>query len=106
MKKFLLSLCLLPTLFLSACTPDVSEIQRITQQICGFVPTAVQVASWFPIPYTAPAGAIATAICQAVTTQVTHSARLKSRQLRGQAPVSATVNVNGQQFVVTGYFVR
>ena len=104
MRKLLLAIVLAPLMFLSACTPDVSEIQRITTQICGFVPTAVQVASWFPNPYTAPAGAIATAICQAVTNQVPLSTRKSLRRAGSQTNV--TVNVNGQQFVVTGYFVR
>ena len=103
MRKALLAFALAPFLFLASCV-DITEIQRITTQICGFVPTAVQVASWFPIPYTVPAAAIAQAICTAVATQVPLSS--KRRLARSGAQTAVTVNVNGQTFVVNGYFVR
>ena len=81
MRKFLLAVCTAPVLFLASCTPDVAEIQRITQQVCGFVPTAVTIASYFPNPYTVPAGMIADAICSgsAQADQITRDLQVVER---------------------------
>jgi hypothetical protein len=98
-------LALASVLLIGACTPlNIQQIQAFTVQICGFLPTAVQVANLFPNPITVPAETIATAICAAVTAQVPPAAhrRLAARQTQ----TSVTVNAGGQSFVVTGYFVR
>lgn len=106
MRKLLLAACTAPFLFLSACTPDVAEIQRITQQVCGFVPTAVTISSMFPNPYTVPAAAIAQAICSAVTAQVPMSTRSRMVKRGSIAQTAVTVTVQGQQFNVVGFFTR
>ena len=106
LRSLFVAAAMLPTAFLTSCTPDVSEIQRITQQICGFIPTAVVVANFFPNPYTVPAATVAQAICSAVVTQNPLSARKISARLKSAAPVTAKVSVAGESFVVTGYFVR
>lgn len=104
MKKFMQTVGVCSFLSLGSCTPDIATIQKATVQICGFVPTAVVIASLFPNPYTIPAGAIAQAICDAVATQVPLQARRRLRTTQQQTGVR--VNVGGQNLIVNGYFVR
>lgn len=98
-------LALASVLLIGACTPlNIQQIQQFTQQICGFLPTAVQVANLFPNPITVPAEVVATAICNAVVAQIPPASR-RGAVVRG-APISVTVQAGGQSFVVTGYFTR
>jgi hypothetical protein len=105
LKKMLVSAALGAAILLGACQPlNVQQIQQFTVQICGFLPTAVQVANLFPNPITVPAEVIATAICNAVVAQVPPAAH--RRMAAAGSSTSVTVNAGGQSYVVTGYFVR
>lgn len=117
MKKFLSTLCLGVGLLVGACTPDqtatLAQIQQAAVQACGFLPTAVTVASLFPTTgqYIGTASSIASAICATVTANVPKSARLvvsKKAALKGAAPsaVSVIVPIGGVPVTVSGYFVR
>jgi hypothetical protein len=103
LKKILLASVLL----FGACTPlNIQQIQAFTVQICGFLPTAVTIANFFPNPITIPAETVAQAICAAVVAQVPPAAHRRAARLGASAPIDVTVNAGGQQFVVTGYFVH
>lgn len=105
MKKLLLVAALGSSALLGGCDPaNLAQIQQATTVACGFVPTAVLVASVIPqsAPFAAPAEAIAQAICAAVTTK-------KMSRYRGVSLGTITVPVtlpNGKTAKVTGYFVR
>lgn len=104
-KKALVSVTLGTAILLGACQPlNVQQIQQFAVQICGFLPTAVQVANLFPNPINVPAEVIAQAICAAVVAQVPPAAH--RRMAAAGASTSVTVNAGGQTYVVTGYFVR
>jgi hypothetical protein len=104
-KKSLVSVLLGSAILLGSCTPlNLQQIIQFTIQICGFVPTAVTIANFFPNPITVPAEVVATAICNAVTAQIPPATHRRMAQVG--ATTSVTVNAGGQSFVVTGYFVR
>jgi hypothetical protein len=107
LKKALASVLLGVAILVGACTPlNIQQIQAFTVQICGFLPTAVQIANFFPNPITVPAEMVAQAICSAVLAQVPPATRRRGARLGASASTSVTVNVGGQTFVVTGYFTR
>ena len=101
MRKYIISA--LAGLLLASCTPTLAEIQAATIKLCGFVPDAVAVASFFPNPYVVPAVTIAQAICVAVQSQVPLS--VKRNALRSRTQVSVKVSAGGEAFVVTGHFI-
>jgi hypothetical protein len=105
LKKTLLAGAVAMSTLLFGCEPlNIQQIQQFTVQICGFLPTAVQVANLFPNPITVPAEIVAQAICSAVIAQVPPATHRRMAQVG--ASTSVTVNVGGQSYVVTGYFVR
>jgi hypothetical protein len=94
---------------LVGCTVTLAEIQAATVQACGFLPTAVTVASFFPAvgPYIGTAGAIAQTICTAVATQVPPAAIRRGHRLGASATTRVTIQLpDGATATVTGYFVR
>jgi len=115
MKKVLSTFCLGVGLLLGACdqTATLQQIQQATVVACGFLPTAVTVASLFPTTnqYIGTANQIASAICATVTASVPKSARhavSRKAALKGTAPspVTAVVPIGGVPVTITGYFVR
>jgi hypothetical protein len=108
MKSLSLSAAIVAAgLTLASCDDaQVAQLKQIQQQailICGFVPDAISVATLIPGAdiYAAPAGAVAQAICNAVS-----SVKLLRRGA-GNAPVVVNVTVPGAgTAVVSGHFVR
>ena len=112
MRKLLSSVCL-SAFMLAGCTTTsgitttIQQIQAAAVAVCGFLPTAIQIASLFPGVdiYVGTAGAIATQICAAVTAQTPPLAR--RRLAANHVPTSVVVTMpDGRQAIVNGYFVR
>lgn len=105
MKKMLSVLVASVALLLAGCQPTTEDIQKATQTLCGFVPTAVVIGGFIPgvSDFTTSAGAIATAICTALRTQ---QLRPTARRLRLATPITLVVTVNGTPVTVTGHYSR
>ena len=87
--------------------PNTTAIQQLAVAICGFLPTAIQIADLvIPGVVTTDPATIATAICAAVQPPVPPAALKKLQPLRIGLPVNTQVQVGGVVFNVSGYFVR
>ena len=114
MRKLLMSTCL-SAFMLAGCattsgvTTTIQQIQAAAVAACGFLPTAIQIASLFPgvDVYVGTAGAIATQICAVVAATAPPASLTRRRLAAGHVPISAAfVMPDGRQAIVNGYFVR
>lgn len=86
---------------------QLAQIQQATKIACGFVPTAVTVASMFPNA-AAPAmaaGSIAKVICDAVTQQQALGIKSQESSRVGETK-TVTVTIDGKEVTVKGVFVK
>jgi hypothetical protein len=110
MRKLVLALAT-STAVLGGCAttptvPNTATIQTLAVQICGFLPTAIQIFNLVvPGLLTSDPATIATAICAAVAPVPTPALK-RLRKLGVGAPVNVQVQVGGEVFHVSGYFVR
>lgn len=115
MKKTLASLALGGTILLGGCgttggiATTLAQIQAVTAQICGFIPTAIQVADLFPglNVYVGNATSIAVTICTAVGSITPPASLARKRLAASHAVTNVTIVLpDGRPAVISGYFVR
>ena len=111
MRKLALALFGSTFLLLGGCATtggiNNTAIQQLAVQICGFLPTAIQIANLvIPGTLTSDPATIATAICAAVAPPVPPAALKKLKVYRLGVPVNTQVQVGGIIYSVSGYFVR
>jgi hypothetical protein len=111
MRKLAIALFSSSFLFLGGCStlhgPNTTAVQQLTVAICGFLPTAIQIADLvIPGVVTTDPATIATAICAAVQPPLPPAALKKLKIARVGLPVHTQVQVGGVVLNVSGYFVR